>query len=248
MHGFSRTSADFIYFNAALLSEYSLLGVNLFHHGNSTVADYTYDFKLSKFELKRIFDALLQEEGIGDFDVIAYSLGGKIALNLIEFYPERIGFVYLMAADGIKLNAWYNFVSNSRLGEILFLKIIHRPEAFFGLIHVLSFFRILPQRFKRFLIQNLETKELRENVFKTWKSYRLLHPNHMTIKRLVLQYNIQVYALFGKYDLVINYKTGKRFAEKLESCGHFVLLNCAHNVFKHETTDILKELIQKQKG
>lgn len=248
IHGFSRTSADFIYFNEALLPHYTIIGINLFHHGNSTIDNYSYDFKLSKSDLKLIFDILFQTEHIEHFDIIAYSLGGKIALNLIDLYPQKISQVFLMAADGIKLNAWYNFVSNSWISEKLFLHIIEHPSGFFRLIDFLGSVKILPKRFVSFLRLNLETRALRENVFKTWKTFGMLHPDHARVRKLAIENNIHIFSLFGKFDLVIHYKVGEKFTKEFGNLGTFILLNCAHNVYKPETTSVLKQLIQKQKG
>lgn len=230
------------------MPQYTVIGVNLFHHGKSTIDNYSYAFKLNKNDLQSIFQELFETENIDKIDVMAYSLGGKIALNLIDWFPTKIDTVYLMAADGIKQNAWYNFVSNNALGQKLFLKIIENPKSFFQLIAALGWLKILPKRFVSFLNQNLESEKMRENVFKTWKTFADLHPNHQSIKIKIKANNIKVFSLFGKYDLVINYKVGRNFAKSIEQSENFVLLHCAHNVFKHDTTKLLHQLTQKQKG
>ena len=97
-HGFGRTLDDFKTFKQSLCSQYNIHGFNLFHHGN---AEYPNDRitsnTLTKPELKDMLAAYLEAHNIERFSLLAYSIGGRVALCMMEWFPEKVDAVYLYA-------------------------------------------------------------------------------------------------------------------------------------------------------
>src|SRR5690606_4700241 len=102
-------------------------------HGQSTFAENT---ELSKEELNDLFESFLKKEQIDKISLMGYSLGGRVALCLLEKFGPSIEKVLLMASDGLIRNSYYAFVTRNGLGRFLFKKVVHSPCTFLKLTNL----------------------------------------------------------------------------------------------------------------
>src|SRR5690606_13908754 len=114
---------------ARALPEYRVLAVDLFFHGKSTLSKA--DQPLSKSLLQEFIQNMLEKERVERFSVMAFSMGGKFALAILEKYHRQINHLYLIAPDGIKTHLLYSLATYPGWLQGLFKGIVLRPSRFF---------------------------------------------------------------------------------------------------------------------
>ena len=81
-HGMGREADDFTIFENTLGKRYTIVAVNLFHHGNSKYpTDRLFHKQIKKKEFVELIEQLLLKEQINRFAIMGYSLGGESFAN-----------------------------------------------------------------------------------------------------------------------------------------------------------------------
>src|SRR2546430_8395975 len=81
----------------------------------STLFPYTTLFRskelyYTKKEFRELFEKFLSEQSIKRFSLMGFSLGGKIALQLLELFPDRVNTV-LLDRKSTRLNSSHSQIS-----------------------------------------------------------------------------------------------------------------------------------------
>jgi pimeloyl-ACP methyl ester carboxylesterase len=244
-HGFGKHLDDFKYF-AFLEKYYTIHGINLFHHGKSKYPRQRIKKNpLTKTEFTEYIRFYLNENNIDTIDILAYSMGGKFALTLVELMPEKVRNVYLLAPDGLSLNPWYVFAANTKAGNFFTKNYIKDASFLAGLTQAFYRFGVIPEKLKKFVLIQIESRSIRLLVYKVWLSFRKIRPNIKQVKKHSLQHNIKFIILLGKYDSVIKHKLGNKFIKDIENNCELFKLECGHNLFNEEATLLLKSSLEK---
>src|ERR1035437_5613420 len=82
-HGFGRDGDDFKVLEPSLGRAYRIISFDLFYHGKSDSPMNVEAINLSIEDLKVMINGFLLENNIERFSLLAYSLGGRISLELI---------------------------------------------------------------------------------------------------------------------------------------------------------------------
>jgi pimeloyl-ACP methyl ester carboxylesterase len=128
-HGFGTYAHTFDWI-AEHVPEYTFIAFDLPYHGHTLWADE--ETFLSK-DLLQIMD--LCPEVLGrDFALVGFSMGGRIALSLLQQIPSRITRLVLLAPDGLHLNRWYWFATQTFIGNRVFHHVMHKPAGFVKLV------------------------------------------------------------------------------------------------------------------
>jgi pimeloyl-ACP methyl ester carboxylesterase len=236
MHGFGRSAEDFTLFETILQPNQSIIAINLLAHGNSTFPSSRISRNpISKEEWSYLFEAFVNFLGIEQFHMVGYSMGGRMAMVLTELMPERIKSLVLLAPDGLKVNWVYRFVSETKLGRILYRSIIDNPNWILGMVDLLRFLRLLHPKIQRFVHVQLETKSKRQLVYDAWLIHRQLFPRLPLLARKIEEHHIPFDLIFGTYDRVIPARDGKRLLKHFKQEHRPTLLNLGHRLL-HPTT------------
>jgi pimeloyl-ACP methyl ester carboxylesterase len=247
-HGFGRTGQDFELFEPYLSEKYTVFAFDLFLHGNSPFsADRIESNPIKETELQLFFQAFTAHFDISTFSLMGYSLGGKVALSLLQLFPDSIKEIYLLAPDGIVLNRWYNFTSKSAIGRALYRVITNKPAPYFALLKILKKSGIIREKMHTFLLENMKTKEKRQLVYDIWLTFSSIKPNIKKIQNSIIKNNISCHLFFGKHDNIIKPKIGKNFASKLPNNATFHLINCGHVLIREQTGQLIQQYITKNK-
>lgn len=78
-----------------------------------------------------MFNRFLFEQQIDTFELIAYSLGGKMALAVVELFPNKCTKLTMIAADGWVLSPWYTFATGTVLGRYFLKYLVLKPNIFY---------------------------------------------------------------------------------------------------------------------
>lgn len=212
-HGFGRTGADFAILEQELGDRCTLYAFDLHFHGQSPGYPERAETPFTPQELATYFTAFADERGAAQVAVLGYSLGGRIALSLLEQRPDRLSHVFLAAPDGLKTRPWYRGLAASKVGRSLYRRFVERPEAVHLLINGLRATRLMSQKMHRFLIGQTDSRAKRTLVRDVWLSYRLIEPDLAQVAAQARQHGIPVHLFFGTNDSVIKPALGERLRQ-----------------------------------
>lgn len=235
-HGFGESAAHFDCMEAALGQTFTIVALNMPFHGTTV---WNEGREMERADLEAIVKKILEKFGKQTFSLMGYSMGGRLVLCLLEAMPAQIEHVILLAPDGLRNNPWHMFVTQSRLGNRLFLYNTHHPALFFGLLKIGKRWKLLNESVYKFALHRMDKPEKRRLVYDVWTNLRNMMPNRRHCKQLIRRYNIDMLMLFGRFDRVIPPVLGKRFADGSFPCK-IVVLDRGHQLLSESAGYIIR--------
>lgn len=239
-HGFDNDAEDFLSLSPAFHGRYRFLSVQLFYHGHSRPINETTDFTTE--ELARTITMLLDRFRINRFSVIGYSLGGRIALCLLESLAHRIDRVFLLAADGLRIHPVYPFITRNRIGHTLFQRVKNDPSLFLRIAGLVKRLHLVGEKEYKFAYHHFNTPEKREKVYHVWMIHRHLLPDYKSVLRHVAKYRIRVDMVFGDRDTFMPPTIGDRWKKGAPDLFHTHVLEAGHHLLKPAIGEFLAAL------
>lgn len=215
-HGFGRTGADFAILEESLGDLATLYAFDLHFHGQSPGYPDRADQPFTPAELAVFFTAFATHLGAERMGLLGYSLGGRIALCLVEQMPERIGPVFLAAPDGLKTRPWYRGLASSAVGRWAYKRFIQHPQRIHFVMGVLRATRLMNERMHRFLKGQTDSRAKRQLVHDVWLSYRLIEPDLAAVGAAAARHGIGLHLFFGTHDRVIPPALGLNLLRRAE--------------------------------
>lgn len=245
-HGFGRILEDFELFVHSFPSELPMYSFHIFQHGKSQIKESRlWKEPILKDEAQELFLFLLESFGISKAHLLAYSIGGRMALTMTELLPQKIASLILISPDGIKNSPVYLMASKTKLGIALFKWVMEKPNFFFKTASILNKVGLVSKSQYRVMKLNLETAELRKLVGETWYVFSRMNPDIQLIQENIKKFEIRTLLIFGDYDKVIPVKIGRKFENQL---GLKVLHTVpqGHALMNSKVAEKLKQLITLQ--
>lgn len=209
------------------------------HHGETT----TEVESLAPGDLEALLSVILRQRKVDRCSVLAFSLGGKVALKLVELMPGRIEQVVLIAPDGLRVNPLYRFTTNTRLGGWLYGRVTDDPSRLFAAAKGLRMSGILHPKIEQFMHRQLESREKRERVFKVWRVFRLIVPDLREVRSKMVRYHIRTLLVFGQHDRIIQPRLGVRLDNGSTPLIRTMILDRGHDLIHpdvaHRLADVL---------
>ncbi|MEO8589834.1 MAG: alpha/beta hydrolase [Flavobacteriales bacterium] len=202
-HGFGRAGKDFAVLEPVLGDLCTLYAFDLHFHGESPRYPERADAPFTPEELAAYFTAFARSVGRDPITLLGYSLGGRLALSLLEQAPEHIERVFLAAPDGLKTRPWYRGLATSPFGRRLYKRFVENPVTVHAVVNGLRAMRLMNERMHRFLIGQTDSRIKRELVRDVWLSYRMIEPDLQHVADKVNEHGIPVHLFFGTHDRVI---------------------------------------------
>ena len=224
-HGFGHTHKNMREIEEALSLEYKVYSFDLFFHGFSEWNNE--DKPLTSEFWNQLIAAFLEQNQIDKFSVLGFSLGGKLALSLVDHFANSIEKLYLIAPDGLKSNFWYS-VATSKPLKGLFRSVILNPEIFNRLLKLLTKFKLLDKSSARFASVQMNSRDKRRRVYYTWTVLKGITPNIDAVTAALNAKSIFTEIFVGEYDRIIPISFVKSFSDRLVN-KKFVILKSGHN-------------------
>lgn len=242
-HGFGRTGEDFHILQGSLGELCTVYAFDLHYHGHSPAEAIRADKPFTPKELATYFAAFADELKAPKVSLLGYSLGGRIALNMLEQLPQRIERAFLVAPDGLKTRPWYRGLAASRIGRRSYKRFVLDPGITHAIINGLRASRLMNARMHRFLIGQTDSREKRQLVHDVWLSYRLIEPDLATVAANARKHGIPIHLFFGTHDRVIRPSFGKNLRRHApERISHHEL-PFGHVLVTSELGEAMRELI-----
>lgn len=108
-HGYGQGEGHWRTMVGVLGPEVTVYAIDLFYHGRSRLAKA--DAPLTKSRLGELLGDFLRAQGIGQFSLLAFSMGAKFALTAVEAFPDQVEQVWLIAPDGLQRQFWYSLAT-----------------------------------------------------------------------------------------------------------------------------------------
>jgi pimeloyl-ACP methyl ester carboxylesterase len=165
--------------------------------------------------------------------LIGFSLGGRIALGLLQYLPEKTGKLILMAPDGLKVNFWYWLSTQTWLGNKFFAFTMKRPGWFFLLLRLFNALRLVNASIFKFVNYYIGDKEVRRLLYQRWTTLRKIKPDLALIKSTIRKNNINSHLIYGVHDRIILSSVGEKFKKGIEDHCTVTIIQSGHQVL-HE--------------
>lgn len=244
-HGFGKDANDFKILEPSLGKDYKIISFDLFYHGKSDSPANPEHSNFKIGDLKGIINQYLIENNVEQFSLLAYSLGGRICLQLIELFEDNIDTVFLFAPDGMKYSWGYNFVTRTNIGRNRFKKFIKDPHLFFFILRLSNKSGLVKNSVYKFLNMQLDTEAKRQKVFDTHLFFRNIHPDLDKVKAILNSKNIKLHLFFGRHDTIIPSRYGKEFIKGLNDKTVLHILESGHHLIKESVNVVLNKIINK---
>ena len=235
-HGYGQSGKNFAFLENELGLHYTLLCLDLPYHGDTIWNESQPISAKALFDILQTINPTPKEK----FSILAYSMGGRIALQLIQNHADEIKHAVLIAPDGLELNRVQQFATQTQLGNWLFVRTMKNPYWFFKVIDGLEAIRFINKKIAKFAIHHINTKQKRKELYSRWMALKAFMPNGRIVNRKLAEYGFSLHIIIGKFDKLITSKHAKRFKNgKQQVVIH--TFNDGHELLKEKfSTDISK--------
>ena len=240
-HGFGRTGEDFRVFEQALGDRFTIHAFDLPFHGGSASPSDRAITPFEPNELRDFFTAFADRIGADTFVLKGYSLGGRIALSMLETMPDRISRAVLIAPDGLHTKPWYRVFASLHWGRKRYAHFIDHPERMHRVADALRSVGVLSDKMHRFVIGQTDTREKRQLLHDVWLSFRHIEPDLDRVADNIRAHHVPVTLVFGAKDSVIRPRLAQRFQPKAPELISTMLIDAGHQLLTPELAQRLRE-------
>lgn len=238
-HGYGENGNSFAFLEEKLGLAYTLYAIDFPVHGKT---QWNEKLPFTPEDLVEVL-ALMHSNTSNKFSLLAYSMGGRAAMHLLQQMPQKIERVALVAPDGLHQNIWYWITTQTSFGNKLFAYTMKKPEWFFHIVNTGGRLNLLNKSILKFMHYYLDDEEERMLLYKRWTFMRKLKPNLKAIKKICGHKNIQLNFLFGEYDRIILSKRASIFKHTRNI--NIKIINAGHLLMKEKYADEIAALLNE---
>jgi pimeloyl-ACP methyl ester carboxylesterase len=246
-HGYGESAASFTFLGEALegapgeapAGDYTLIAIDLPFHGET-------EWKEGLFFDPLWLPAILTEIAtrfpgrLADWWLLGYSMGGRIALQLLGDSPSNIQKMLLLAPDGLKVNLWYWIATRTRAGNALFRWTMRWPGWLFLMLRLGNTLHLVNPSIYKFTVHYIDDDRVRQDLYIRWTTMRGFRPRLSTLAEIIRSKQLPVTLIFGRYDRIISWERGEQFRKKgIAATCNLILLPAGHQLLKAQYLDVL---------
>jgi pimeloyl-ACP methyl ester carboxylesterase len=232
-HGYGESASSFAFIGEALGPGITLVAIDLPFHGRT---DWKEGLSFAPDQLYYLMQDIVARLPPGTpsrWGLIGYSMGGRIALQLVENHPEQFMRLILLAPDGLKVNFWYWIATQTAVGNLLFRRTMRRPGWLFFLLQLCHALRLTNPGIYKFAVHHIDDRRVRQDLYTRWTAMRKFKPGLTAIAAIIRHQQIPVSLVIGKYDRVIRWERAEKFRRRgiAELCS-LILLDTGHQLLQ----------------
>ncbi len=230
-HGYGNTASIFQPFRQYVETDFTVISIDLPHHGKSK---WEEGLQLHKHDLEELINYCINTFGVNKLSLLGYSMGGRVCLTITDLVPEKVEQVLLIASDGLVFNPFYFFVTKTYIGKRIFRKFLTNTSRYAGIVNWMRKKQWIDQSRYKFAMYYLGSEADRQFLLKVWPGMSLITPNRRHLRSVINTYRIPVYIFMGAYDRIIPVPHAQRFKKDLETVQLFILEK-GHRVLDADT-------------
>lgn len=237
-HGYGESATSFQGIADQLGDHFTSIAIDLPYHGKT---EWNEGLVVRPEELIDILDEIAARESnrLNPWVISGYSMGGRIALSVLQRVPERISQLILLAPDGLKISTWYRLATQSYLGNRLFRYTMKNPAWFMQFLRLGKKLKLVNQSIYKFAISYLQDEGIRMDLYKRWTGMKRFTPDIGKIKKIVLKDNIFIVLIYGRYDRIIRYEKAGEFRSGIEDQTSLTIVDTGHQLLHAKTIDLI---------
>lgn len=245
-HGFDQNIHSFDFLIEELNGEeFTIYVIGLIHHDSTCIDDRKISQKLNKKHLIEFFENFCKLESIISFQLIGYSLGARIAVNISLVKNLGTKGVILLAPDGICINKWYSLMTNFP-GE-LFFRIVVKYNSFGKLIKkAVTSLNLVSHKEKKLMSYAFEEPGRLKKIYRTWISYSKINFSFKELRKLSENAQYKVTFVFGKYDKIIGDCPINKLNKIACMSENLLVIEEGHNLLRKEHAKLYQDLLKKR--
>jgi pimeloyl-ACP methyl ester carboxylesterase len=237
-HGYGESSDSFGFLDEALAQQFTVVAIDLPFHGQTEWREP------GPLEPRRLLAALeIVAAGFPGlstgWSLLGYSMGGRIALQLVELAPEKIRGVVLLAPDGLRVNPWYWLASQTKSGNRLFRWTVQHPGWLFFVLRAGNFLKLVNPSVFKFTSHYIGDEKARQQLYARWTAMSAFRPGLQAIAALIVRDRIPVQLFYGSYDRIIRWERGERFRRSCAPYCQLTLLSAGHQLLQPKFMELI---------
>jgi pimeloyl-ACP methyl ester carboxylesterase len=238
LHGYGEDSSRFDFLEGTAGDQYSFYAVDLPFHGR-TRWEEKEPFTLE--DLNSVCQGILPP---GEFLLLGFSLGGRVALSLFEYWASPVKKMVLLAPDGLKVNFWYWLSTQTAMGKSMFRFTMKYPGWFFLLLRLLNGLRLVNASVYKFVGYYIGNPAARELLYNRWVVLRKLRPDLEKIRQLIREHQVPVRLVYGRHDRIILSSVGDKFCKKTGPLCEVSIIPSGHQVLHEKHSEYILKALQ----
>jgi pimeloyl-ACP methyl ester carboxylesterase len=228
-HGYGETAESFELLEPALGKRFTIIAIDFPFHGKT---NWQEGLLFTPQDLLAITEQLRPKEKT--MQLLGYSMGGRIAMQLLQLTPKEITKLVLVAPDGLHKNKWQWIATRTKIGNRLFHYFMLHPGVVLGLMDAGAKLGLYSRSLHKFVHYYLDDAEQRLTLYRRWTTMRKFRPDKDLLRSIILENKIPVQLLFGKYDHVILSKHGFSFAKNSDGLVQVKEIEAGHQLLKEK--------------
>ncbi len=242
-HGYGESADTFSFLAESLGRDYTLVAFDMPLHGQTGWQGENLFFDPAGLlaQMEEISSGL--PDRTAPWTLLGYSMGGRVALHLLQLAPEKIGKLVLLAPDGLRMNPWYWLATQTRAGNQLFRFTMRFPGWLFFLLRIGNALHCVNPGIYKFAIRYIDNIKVRQNLYARWTIMRGFHPQRQLIRDIIRSRQIAVRLIYGRYDRIIHADRGQRFRKGIEDLCTLRLLPMGHHLLQPGNLEIIEEAV-----
>jgi pimeloyl-ACP methyl ester carboxylesterase len=238
-HGYGESAASFAFLDEALGRDFTIVAPDMPYHGKTEWREPELFFD------PRELVALLTEISAGlpgrepGWSLMGYSMGGRVALQLLELQYARIERLVLLAPDGLFVNPWYRLATGTAAGNRFFRWTMDHPGWLFFLLRTGNRLGLVNPSLFKFAAHYIDDDPARRELYARWMVMRGFRPRLGRIAGFIRELQIPVLLLYGNYDRIILARRGEHFLRRIGPNGRLELLPAGHAILQPKFMEVI---------
>ncbi len=244
-HGYDEDGGNFQMLRDLLPGDCSILAMDLPFHGKTIWSENDrLDVEGMHELIERIRQRHFREADTLEF--FGFSMGGRVALAMVEQTVEKAGYLTLLAPDGLVVNPWYWLATQTRPGHWLFRFTVQYPGWFFMILKLAKTLRLVNLSIYKFTMHHLGTETQRWQLYNRWISMRWFRPRLSAVRERIITDKIPVLLLYGSYDRIMPASRGKQFCHNLGELCQVKVMATGHLLLQPKNKKHLVEIFRNR--
>jgi pimeloyl-ACP methyl ester carboxylesterase len=245
-HGYDENGSGFGILQDVLPPDCSLLSLDLPLHG-ATQWNETSSF--TPTVLWEIISRVCGKHGrpCTGVELAGFSMGGRVALALLEYAAEHIAKVVLFAPDGLRSDFWYSVATANAAGRGFFRFTMSNAH---WLLLTLRFGRkmsLINQSIFKFSYHYLKDPQSRQKLYDRWVVMRHMRPSLNKVKSAIRKFEIPVLLIYGSSDRIMPAQTGRDFCRDTDQLCKVETIACGHQILQPRNRKNLTKIFRRLK-
>lgn len=219
LHGFGDDGSLFTKL-PALCETYTVHAFDMPFHGHTL---WPVEKPFHKADILSVMETWRSENEIEAFDLMGYSMGGKIALSIFPEFQKSISKLMLVAADGIDLPFYRRFTFFDRLNFGMLKLLFHFDVVFHSFLEIFYRLKLIDSYSYRFSKKWMRTTKHRKERLQLWYSMRSVIPNFDLLNKIIAENQTEVSLYWGTEDKVVPITPAEKWASNSEEVQLFTL-------------------------